>query len=686
MKRNLFRFVFFTFTYILFSQNLSAQTTTLVSIVGNGKLSYKADSMGNVVPDFSGVGYKNGDSSIPYIGVVKTVFAVAGDNLANVQSAIDSVSNLPLQSNGFRGAILFKAGTYNINGTLLVSKSGIVLRGEDTNTIFRETSTVQDTMLKIIGTGGVANNNSSQQTIKDAFVPIGAKSVTLGSASKFAVGDWVFVRREPNTAWIKLLKMDSLYFIDTVCTNWVAANYKMSYERKITGISGKVVTFDAPIMDPLDTNYCKSYVVKFSSTRIEKCGVENIKFVSTYTSSTDENHGWTAIYLSNLVHGWVKNVKTYYFGYSCVDMARNSAFITVDSCYMIDPVSIITGGRRYSFNISDGQRCLVQNCSTRNGRHDYVTGSIVSGPNVFYNCKATVQQADIGPHQRWATGILFDNITSNGEMNVQNRLIAGSGHGWSGAQVMYWNCKSANMVVQSPPSYHRNWAIGYIGKLTNVGQWITEPIGVVESTGKRIVAIPSLFKAQLSDRQSTTLPIVWASISAKLQEKAVVINWSTSSELNSKKYIVEHSLDGEQYSAIGSINAKGNSNTIANYLFIDETPVVGTNYYRVVAVDNDGKQNYSATKTIRVNGLATNTIDINPNPASNQITMELRQETGFLNGWVADINGKIILQANGNLAYINSVVNKKLSGFQKGIYFVKLINDKKTFSGKFIKL
>jgi len=83
---------------------------------------------------------------------------------------------------------------------------------------------------------------------------------------------------------------------------------------------------------------------------------------------------------------------------------------------------------------------------------------------------------------------------------VQDRANSGSGHGWSGAQIMFWNCTSPDFVVQDPPSNHCNWAIGCVGPITNVGQWTTNPLGIVESKGTKIAAIPSLFKAQLAFR------------------------------------------------------------------------------------------------------------------------------------------------------------------------------------------
>ena len=488
--------------FVGLSQFVLGQTSTLVSLDGNGKLVYQLDEKGNRIPDFSGVGYKNGESEIPEVEVVKTINAVSGDNYANIQAAINEVAAMPLLSNGLRGAIMFKSGTYQISQSIKVSASGIVLRGEGISTNLRATGTTQYSLIIIKGSSGKSEFSATQKKITDAFVPIGAKTVSVESGHSFVVGDWVHLRREPNDSWIHLLGMDLLTNYDPTATNWTASAYKISYERQIVDIQGNVLTFDAPVMDLIDPQYANGYVVKFSSSRIQNCGVENLKMSSTYTSPTDEDHGWNAVFIDNAQNCWAKDVMATDFGYSCVNVADGAAFVTVDNCSMLDPVSQIDGGRRYLFNV-DGQRCLVKNCTTRNGRHDYVDGSRTPGPTVFYNCSATQQHADMGPHHRWSTGILFDNIVGDGQLRVQDRADSGSGHGWSGSQIMFWNCEATDMVVQDPQSYHCNWAIGCIGPITNVGQWTTHPLGIVESQGIHIQAIPSLFLAQLNERLTT---------------------------------------------------------------------------------------------------------------------------------------------------------------------------------------
>jgi hypothetical protein len=137
--------------------------------------------------------------------------------------------------------------------------------------------------------------------------------------------------------------------------------------------------------------------------------------------------------------------------------------VTVADSDCLDPISQITGGRRYSFNV-DGQLNLVTHCHAREGRHDFVFGSTVAGPNVFVNSRAERVHADAGPHHRWSSGGLFDNIVTDGELNARNRGNSGTGHGWSGANMVVWNSGAAGYIVESPATA-QNWVIGSIGQL-----------------------------------------------------------------------------------------------------------------------------------------------------------------------------------------------------------------------------
>ena len=525
---NLIKTIFSIFLLFLF-QFSKAQTSTLVSVGSNGKLVYTADSKGNKVPDFSGVGYLNSESPIPTVGVVRTVYPVSGDNLTNVQNAINQVAALPLDANGFRGTILFKAGKYLISDTIKINATGIVLRGEGkdstTGTHFVSTKAAPISLFYFAGTGGTDLSYTSRKAITNAYVPFGTNQVTVASGHTFITGDKVMLHRIPKQSWIDLLTMAQW--------GWTFDAYDVYVERKVSAVSGNVITLDAPIVDHIDTTYATAELFRYTSSRSEKCGIENMCISSTYASETDENHGWEAVTFYNTINGWAKDLDVYYFGYAAVHVLDGAAWITVQNCRNFDPKSIIDGGRRYSFNV-DGQRSLVQNCFTRNGRHDYVNGSRSNGPVVFYNCTATNQYNDIGPHHRWSTGILYDNIFAiNGRIDVQNRTSSGTGHGWAGAEIMFWNCEGDRMVIQDPQGDNRNWAIGCVfNQITNVGDMTTEPLGIVESSGIHIAAIPSLFMKQLAERLEPlkqTQTISFPAFSTKLYNDSDFVSNATAS-------------------------------------------------------------------------------------------------------------------------------------------------------------
>ena len=180
------------------------------------------------------------------------------------------------------------------------------------------------------------------------------------------------------------------------------------------------------------------------------------------TSDTAENHGWDAIKFDKIENGWVRNVTSKYFGYSCVNLQSGAKNISVLNSNCFDHKSVITGGRRYSFN-NDGQMNLFMNCHATEGRHDFVTGAKITGPNVFVNCTAKNTHADIGPHHRWAMGTLYDNIVTDGEINIQDRGNMGSGHGWVGITQVLWNCTVKSAAVQKPWVSGNNYCIGLKG-------------------------------------------------------------------------------------------------------------------------------------------------------------------------------------------------------------------------------
>lgn len=471
-----------------------------VKINKDGSLEYIPDEKGNIIPDFSRVGYYSGDKTIPTIAVVKTVSSTGTENdEPTIQAAITEVSKLPLDKNGFRGAILLKKGTYKIPNNIRITTSGIVLRGEGDGTKLIATAKKQVALISVSGAGNISEVKGSRVTVTDAYVPTGAFSFTVSSSKNFSKGDKIIVFRPGTEQWIKDLKMDQIE--DRGGTRqWQAKEYNLEFERIITKIEGNKIFIDNPMVMPLEAKYGGAEIYKYNfEGRIKHIGIENLYCQSEFEKDTSENHAWDAIAFNRIEHSWVQNVIAKHFGFSCVNLGALAKNISVLNSNCFDHKSVITGSRRYSFN-NNGQLNLFMNCATSDGRHDYVTGARTLGPNVFYNSTSAKTHADIGPHHRWSAGTLYDNIITDGEINIQDRGNWGSGHGWAGTTQIVWNCTVKRAAVQSPWVSGKNYCIGMKGEKYE-GRLKGRPDAQWEGQNQGELQPSSLYMAQLNARK-----------------------------------------------------------------------------------------------------------------------------------------------------------------------------------------
>ena len=477
--------------------------SAFVKLNKDKSLTYSPDEKGNIIPDFSRVGYYGGDKPIPEPAVVKTVSPTGTDkDQLIIQAAIDEVAKRNPDQTGFRGAILIKKGVYKISENIRIENSGIVLRGEgdkDDGTKLIATSKKKVSLIVVSGTGKPEEISGTRVSIEDAYVPVGAMAFTVSSVAGFKKGDKVILFRPGTEQWIKDLKMDKIEARNGT-RQWQAKEYDLYFQRIVTKIQGNRISIDNPVMMALDTRYGGGQLFRYNfEGRITNVGIENIRCESEYETDTSENHAWNAISFDQVEHGWVRNVTTKYFGYSCVTLNTHAKNISVLNSHCYEPKSVITGSRRYSFN-NNGQLNLFMNCHTTEGRHDFVTGARVCGPNVFYNCTAKRAYADIGPHHRWAVGTLYDNIITDGEINVQDRGNWGSGHGWAGVTQVIWNCTVKRAAIQNPWTSGKNYCIGLRGEKYD-GRLKGRPDAVWEGQNKTGLEPASLYIAQLKARK-----------------------------------------------------------------------------------------------------------------------------------------------------------------------------------------
>lgn len=427
---------------------------------------------------------------------------ISGDHTTNLQAAINQVSALALNSNGFRGVVFLNAGEYQLSNTITIAAGGVVLKGvsdsSSSGSRLRATDRRQYTLINVDGSGSRTTVSGTTHNFTQKLVPAGARTFEVDSTSGLAVGHLVRIKRPSTANWIADIDMDQLDI------PWTAGSKDLYFDRVITRIEGNWITVDAPLPQTFEALYGGGQIFRYTWSRAENIGIEDIYGFSDYASSTDEDHGWTFISLRDAQNCWVRDITSEYFGYSTVTVNSGAKWVTVADSQNLDPISVIDGGRRYSFNNNGAELALFVNNYSRKGRHDFVFGAQVAGPNVFVHGTADTAYSDTGPHHRWSVGGLFDLVAVNGnEINMQNRGNLGTGHGWAGAYMAVWNSMANSFRIRNPPTA-RNWLIGSVGTVNSssccaVG---ADPAGTYDSSGTsgEPVHPRSLYYAQLQQR------------------------------------------------------------------------------------------------------------------------------------------------------------------------------------------
>ncbi len=353
-------------------QSLAGDAPLSVHLDG-AKLVYEHDASGNFIPDFSNCGYGGGGVALPTVSVKETLEPSDGDAGARIQAALDKVGALPLDSSGIRGAVLLKKGEYKIAGTIAIKASGVVLRGEgdkEKDTVLIATGATQRTLISgVKGSGKPAEAKGSRREISDDYTPCGTRTIRLAGTNEFKPGDPIMVVRPCTAAWVHELGMDKIPLRKDggKVVQWSEGSEELHFDRVVVKVDGNTLQLDAPLTCALEKKYGGGYVYKFEFPgRTARCGVENLRGVSEYKGDEDEEHGWTLLSFNDIENGWARGISSMHFGYSCVSIQGGAKWVTVEHCACYDPISKITGGRRYSFG-HGGELSLIRDCFARNG-------------------------------------------------------------------------------------------------------------------------------------------------------------------------------------------------------------------------------------------------------------------------------------------------------------------------------
>ncbi len=488
---------------ILNSEKISGNHSLIVFPCSDGKLKYIPDYRGNRIPDYSTAGYKRGGIEIPEIPVELELGPKKGDDTERIQEAIDVVS-----AHHSGGAVLLTEGVYEISESLEIRNSDVVLRGEGQGdfrelwlepsldytldefinslqpvnaTVLIATGEERRRLISIYGDNGILKSESTKSEIVDQYVPVGANSFRVKNPEMFSAGDRIILERTGNSEWISEIGMDQISELGEgrIVTQW--SPFDIEFEHTIKSVKDDLIILEGTVFNAIEKKWGGGRIYKYcDEDRISEVGIENLRAISFWRKDEygvdNTKHAHQFLNFSNTKDSWVKNVTTEHFfsingaisigrGSTQITISESSALLADDEYYSGSMYSgnahVETGVYvgRYGFRIR-GQNNLIVGCYTLNNRHSFSISSRVPGANVFLNCKGEGSLTWSGPHHKWSTGGLYDNV--NDKLSFMNRLNMGGGHGWAGANYVAWNTNGI-LVCEQPPTA-QNWAIDHGGK------------------------------------------------------------------------------------------------------------------------------------------------------------------------------------------------------------------------------
>lgn len=186
------------------------------------------------------------------------------------------------------------------------------------------------------------------------------------------------------------------------------------------------------------------------------------------------------------------------------------------------------------------------------------------------------------------------------------------------------------------------------------------------TTGTRITALA------IGSITNIILPVTFSSFTVKAAGCSALLEWETATEQNNSHFVVERSIDGTTFAAIGRVNGAGTSNHSNQYTFTDKTPASGINYYRITQTDFDGKYSSSEIQAVRINCSEQVPVHVYPNPASNRVYIQSRGKS------VAQIN---VVATNGQTVKKyrpaqnqGSTLSLDIQTIPQGIYLLQIVN------------
>lgn len=175
------------------------------------------------------------------------------------------------------------------------------------------------------------------------------------------------------------------------------------------------------------------------------------------------------------------------------------------------------------------------------------------------------------------------------------------------------------------------------------------------------------------------LPVTVTKFYHEYVGKAIMLKWDVMEEKNTNYYLIEKIFDGIRYDNMSTIYSANKSEH--TYFNVDESPIIGYNYYRLSSVDYDGYRHYH--QTLIVNNTSNVSEDLIVSHADEFVSVFPKELSEDMQLQVINSSGKAIQVFNMS-DFSNGSIRLSRDKFSSGIYLLKLNQQNKITVEKLI--
>jgi hypothetical protein len=176
------------------------------------------------------------------------------------------------------------------------------------------------------------------------------------------------------------------------------------------------------------------------------------------------------------------------------------------------------------------------------------------------------------------------------------------------------------------------------------------------------------------------------SFTGNINTSKAVLQWTTDGGQENLFFDIEKSIDGTNFSIIGTLNNSGHEFEQNNYSFTDPVSLNLRAYYRIKMYNATGKAKFSRTILLTLTKEPLSFLSVT-NPFKQQLNFEVvAQKSGKSEVELIDISGNILRKAIFNLLNgINLLVIENTHDISAGLYFLKVRSGDATILKRVLK-